>query len=212
MSMERKDKVKCPKCGHMQDFVIWHSLNGDIDPDAKQQLLDGSLFRFECEECGHNSSVNYAMLYHDMANRVMVHYVSEDSVEQAKATMNDAENKFSFVMTGYRRRIVTDQNALREKAIIFDCGLDDRVIEIIKLIFYVRACRQFPENDISAVYFLVSDDNKCILEFIGDNQMSAEVPPEMYEEIKSDFAERLDAAGDKELIIDAGWAAEIFKG
>ena len=44
MSMERKETVTCPECGQEQDFIVWHSLNGDLDPEAKQRLLDGTLF------------------------------------------------------------------------------------------------------------------------------------------------------------------------
>lgn len=63
-----------------------------------------------------------------MTNQVMVYFVDEESVEETLATMNEAEKKINLEMPGYRKRIVTDQNALREKAIIFDQKLDDRVI------------------------------------------------------------------------------------
>lgn len=211
MSMERKETITCPECGHTQDFIVWQTLNGDLNPDAKQQLLDGSLFSFECKKCGHKSNVDYGILYHDMTHKAMVYYVDEDSVEQTQATMVDVEKKIGFEMPGYRKRIVTDQNTLREKAIIFEHGLDDRVVEIIKLIYYANASKQFPEANITAVYFLIADD-KYILEFIGDRPLSAEIPVEMYEELKSDFAERLDAADGKEVLINVDWASEFLKG
>lgn len=209
MSMKRKETVTCPECGQEQDFVVWHSLNGDLDPEAKQRLLDGTLFHFECSNCGHRSNVNYGMLYHDMTNQVMVYYVDEDSVEETLATMNDVENKIG-PMPEYRKRIVTDQNALREKAIIFYQKLDDRVIEIIKLIYYSNACKQVPDANIDAVYFLVAD-GKYILQFVGDTPLSAEVPVEMYEEIKRDFAEQLAVAGDKDALVDLHWASDFLK-
>lgn len=209
MSMKRKETVTCPECGQEQDFVVWHSLNGDLDPEAKQRLLDGTLFHFECSNCGHRSNVNYGMLYHDMTNQVMVYYVDEDSVEETLATMNDVENKIG-PMPEYRKRIVTDQNALREKAIIFDQKLDDRVIEIIKLIYYSNACKQVPDANIDAVYFLAAD-GKYILQFVGDTPLSAEVPVEMYEEIKRDFAEQLAVAGDKDALVNLHWASDFLK-
>lgn len=210
MSMEHKESITCPECGQKQDFIVWHSLNGDLDPEAKQRLLDGTLFHFKCDNCGHRSNVNYGMLYHDMTNQVMVYFVDEDSVEETLETMNDTEGKIGIPMPEYRKRIVTDQNALREKAIIFDQKLDDRVIEIIKLIYYSNASKQVPDANIDAVYFLVADD-KYILQFIGDKTLSAEVPVEMYEKIKSDFAERLENAGDKEALVDMHWASEFLR-
>ena len=100
---------------------------------------------------------------------------------------------------------------MREKAILFEHGLDDRVVEIIKLFYYANACEQFPEANITAVYFGVAD-GKYILEFIGDSPLRAEIPVEMYEELKRDFAEQLEAAGDKEVLINPDWASEFLKG
>jgi len=210
MSMERKETITCPECGHTQDFIIWQTLNGDLDPEAKQQLLDGTLFRFECNKCGHKSNVDYGILYHDMMHQAMIYYVDENSVEQAIESMYGAEDKMGIEMPGYRKRVVTDQNALREKAIIFEHELDDRVIEIIKLFYLANASKQFPEAKIKEVYFLVTD-GKYILEFIGDRPLSAEVSTSMYDSIKTDFAERLESAGNKEPVINISWASAFLK-
>lgn len=146
-----------------------------------------------------------------MTQQVMVYYVDEDSVEQTKEIMLDVENKIGFEMPGYRHRIVTDQNALREKAIIFEHGLDDRIIEIIKLLYYTNANKQFPEVNITAIYFFMAED-KFILQFIGDSPLSVEIPIEMYEKIKNDFTKQLEAAGDKEALINIDWALDLIKG
>ncbi|MBQ7541573.1 MAG: CpXC domain-containing protein [Clostridia bacterium] len=211
MSMRQKKTITCPKCAHVQDYVVWQSLNGDLDPEAKQQLLDGTLFRFECSKCGQKIMVNYGMLYHDMSNKAMVFFVDKGSVDEALATMRDNEQRFGMGKAGYHQRIVTDQNALREKAIIFDQKLDDRVIEIIKLFCYPNAVKRAPDANIRSVYFMAAD-GKYSLEFIGDKSFSAELPAGMYERIKDGFEEQLNAAGDKEARIDSRWASEFLKG
>lgn len=211
MSRQSKKTITCPECGEVNEFIIWQSLNGDMDPEAKQQLLDGTLFGFECKKCGHKSSVSYPILYHDMKNEAMVYYVDEDSVEKTQAIMSDTENKTGPEMSGYRKRIVTDQNALREKAIIFEHGLDDRIIEIIKLLYYFNATEKFPDANITAIYFLVAD-GKFILEFFGDNTLSAEIPISMYDNVKKKYADRLEAAGNTESIINLDWARAFLNG
>ncbi len=211
MSMECKETYICPECGHEQECTVWHSLNGDMDPEAKQQLLDGTLFLSECSNCGHKSNLNYMLLYHDMTNQVMVYYVDEESVNETLETMKNSQKQFGMDMSGYRNRIVTDQNSLREKAIVFDNGLDDRIVEIIKLIYYINAEDQFSDAKINAVYFLIAD-GKYILEFIGDKPLSAEVPVELYDKIKHDFAERLESVGNEDFFVDLHWASEIMKG
>lgn len=211
MSMERKESITCPECGTENDFLVWQSLNGDLDPEAKQRLIDGTLFDFKCKKCGHESKVNYPILYHDMTHNVMVHCVPEEDVEKAYKEFVESENAFGIKLPKYTKRIVTNHNSLREKAIIFEHGLDDRVIEIIKLFYYANASKQFPEANIRDVFFLVVD-GKFILEFIGDKPLSAEISDGMYDRIKADFAEKLEASEDDDVIINIGWASKILKG
>lgn len=159
MSKERKEIVTCPKCNKESDYIIWESLNGDLDPEAKKELMDGTLFQFNCPHCGHQCNVDYGMLYHDMAHQVMVYYVSEDSVEKTQKMFSDIDGKIGIPMPGYRKRIVTNQNALREKAIIFENELDDRVIELIKIFYLANAQERFPDANVEAAFFLIHDGN-----------------------------------------------------
>lgn len=47
MSLRRKKTVACPKCNKESDYLFWESLNGDLDPEAKTQLIDGTFFQFK---------------------------------------------------------------------------------------------------------------------------------------------------------------------
>lgn len=60
MSVPRKEAVTCPHCGKETDIIIWESLNADLNPKEKQQLLDGTLFRFTCD-CGYTAGVDSAL-------------------------------------------------------------------------------------------------------------------------------------------------------
>ena len=73
MSLRRKKTVACPKCNKESDYLFWESLNGDLDPEAKTQLIDGTFFQFKCPYCGHECKVDYGMLYHDMAHQTMIY-------------------------------------------------------------------------------------------------------------------------------------------
>ena len=96
------------------------------------------------------------------------------------------------MIPGYRKRIVTNQNALREKAIIFENELDDRVVELIKLLYLLDVQDKFPEVNIVEGYFLVLE-GKYIIEFIGEKFLKAEIPLDLYKSIENNFAERLAA-------------------
>ena len=209
MSKERIEKITCPKCGQEIEMVIWDRLNGDLDPEAKAQLLNGTLFRFKCSKCGHESNLQYSILYHDMKNSAMVYFVHPDAVEQTIQELTEMEEKLPVKMEGYRKRVVCDQNALREKAILFDNGVDDRVAEIIKLIYLANAHKQFPDNEITAAYMMI-EDGKMWIQFFSQEPLSAEIPAEIYEKISKDLAAKLDAAGNDDFVVDLDWAKKLL--
>lgn len=113
-------------------------------------------------------------------------------------------------MDGYRKRVVCDHNTLREKAIIFDNGLDDRVVEIIKLMYMANAAKQFPDNPVDAIYMMVMD-GKMSLHFMAKEPMSCDISSDLYEKISKDFASRIDAAGDDAFVVDLEWAKEALR-
>lgn len=150
---------------------MWQSLNNVLNPDEARQLLDGTLFEYHCPRCGAVTPVFYACLYHDMERHAMVQLVGEGSLDDARAMLDRlrADGHISEMINAahYRQRIVTDQNELREKALIFRDELDDRTIETLKalicetdvgdgqvpedaLLFYLR-CRR-PETLELAAY------------------------------------------------------------
>ncbi len=74
MSLESKTDVQCPKCGHTQTVTIWRTLNADISPDAREDLLAGRLNVFQCERCDCQVGLVVPLLYHDMGRQFMVQY------------------------------------------------------------------------------------------------------------------------------------------
>ena len=209
MSLERVGKVTCPECNHENEAVFWDSLNGDLDPEAKAQLLNGTLFQFRCAKCGYESFLNYPMLYHDMKNCAMVYYVRPDDIEKTIQEALEAEKKLPIKMDGYRKRVVCNQNSLREKAIIFDSGLDDRVIEVIKLLYYTNAKRQFPDNNIEAVYIMIKDGNMSV-QILADTPLYADIPAEVYDDMCKQVAANLKVVGDDAFIVDMEWAKRVL--
>lgn len=209
MSMERIETIICPKCGQENKIIVWDSLNGDLDPEAKEKLLNGTLFRFKCTKCGYESNVEYNLLYHDMKNNVMVYLVHPDVVDKTIQEMINLEKTLPVKMRGYKKRVVCDQNELREKAIIFDNGLDDRVVEIIKFIYLIKVQQQFPEKVIEAVYMMFSDEKMTLHFFMGETKV-IDIPKELYDGICKDFEEKLKEVGDSDFIVNINWVKKIL--
>lgn len=77
-----------------------------------------------------------------MEDRIMIYYVQNEEDYESACNMFSGEDMpeiFENLMAEkYLYRIVTSPGELREKIIIFDNGLDDRVIEIAKIFTLVR--------------------------------------------------------------------------
>lgn len=77
MSRSRVEKVHCPNCDAENHILIWESLNTKLNPKETKQLLDGTFFVFECNQCNYKTLMDYAILYHDMENMCMIYYVEK---------------------------------------------------------------------------------------------------------------------------------------
>lgn len=209
MAKNKEKTTTCPFCGHEQKYTAWSNISSILNPEVKEQLLKGMLFRIKCENCGKENLVNYDVTYSDIPHNVVIRYThkTEEETQPQKILAFDG-SMMDMEIPGCRKRTVTDQNTLREKAIIFENGLDDRIIEIIKLMYLFDINESYPEANIMDVFFSVRD-GKYVLEFLGNKMFSTEVAPEVYSGIKSDFAAKLIAAGDSSNI-DISWASAFL--
>lgn len=136
MPLKNTQKIKCPDCGTEGEFTIWQSINTKLNPQAKEDLLSGKLFAYTCPECRKVHYINYGLLYHQMEKQLMIYYAiskeDEKEILDSFAKMENGDMLPGMESTDYTCRVVHSQNQLREKAYIFDIGLDDRVVEIIE--------------------------------------------------------------------------------
>ena len=155
MSMPREETVKCPKCGEENTFTCWQSINTEMD-FAIPDIISGKLFEVTCKKCGHTAQVHYPMLFNDMIHGVMINYVMPEAVEEAVRVVDYMRERMDFC----RFRIVTSQTDLREKTAIFDAGLDDRVVELLKLLIMANIQDQVKDRGVHGVYY-VPATNPC---------------------------------------------------
>lgn len=198
MSIPHKQTVKCPKCGEEIEFTLWQSINTEMN-FAIPDIISGKLFEVECKKCGYKTHVNYPMLFNDMIHNVMIYSVAPDSTEETEKALDSLKKMYPG-----RTRIVTDQSTLREKTAIFDAGLDDRVTEILKLIIMAQLQEQLSGKELVGVFFVPGDEPKFEIAF-KDGSGYVPVTKEMYENLASQFNDKL-SAGDDEYYIDQDWA------
>ena len=161
MSTPSPISITCAGCGATPQFTAWESLNVTLDPNQKDALLKGELTRFTCDECGWSGQVVHPLLYHDMQQQFMVWLTPDGGKRDADTA------RFPGSMPDYRFRRVADLNELREKVYLFDEGLDDRQMEVLKLIVELRSAQT--EDRVTGPLFYseqaVDDEGQPVIRF-----------------------------------------------
>lgn len=216
MSLKNTQKIKCPDCGIEGDFTIWQSINTKLNPQAKEELLSGKLFAYTCPKCKKVHYVNYGLLYHQMEKQLMIYYaISKEDEKEILDTFDKMENGDmlpGMESTDYTLRVVHSQNQLREKAYIFDIGLDDRVVEIMKVMTVAHLSQTNPDLEVGDIFLEITKGKpeRFVIRLkngvLGNSPFSQKV----YDAVKAEY---IDSKGDgkRDYIVDMNWAVECLK-
>lgn len=116
----------CPKCTQPQVFTLYRSVNVTLNPELKGPLLQQQLTRHVCTACQETITLGIELLYHDMTKGQMIQIEFEDVPERRDFVMGP--------LLEYQLRKVGSMQALIEKICISDNELDDRVMEVLKVV------------------------------------------------------------------------------
>jgi hypothetical protein len=122
-------------------------------PQVRAAILDGTFHVFGCPGCGARARLEKLLAYTDFPRRHWMTVLPPDELLRWRAWQQFARRSFVAVTEeraapviramapSFRPhlRIVFGLGALREKLLVFDAGLDDRVLELVKLELFVRA-------------------------------------------------------------------------
>lgn len=218
MSLNAKQNVKCPKCAQMSEVTVWNSITVKDSADLKKDLLSGKVNMFHCPSCSHTALMPTPMLYHDEEKRLMISF-SPCSDELLKMQLFDNVQKTSKdsgeleKLEGYNLRFTADYNELLEKILIFDNSLNDKTIEVLKLMILSqdleksqnRVCR-FGKKEGGALEFMIYD--------MSEHQTyTSSVPEETYNTIHTQLIQ----SGMKTYsfgweMVDASYATKLLNG
>ena len=131
MSKVSVKPFSCPSCGCKGEFRMYDSVNVSLDPKLRDKVLSGEIFNWTCPQCGKEISLRHNLLYHDMNKEFQVYY-SPTECDSINSMINDMLTKYP----GMRKtnRTVDSLNALKEKILIFEEGLNDIAIELSKAV------------------------------------------------------------------------------
>lgn len=169
MSLNTGQSVKCPKCGQLSKTTVWSSITVKDSPDLKRDLLEGRINIFRCPNCGERGLMPQPLLYNDEDGRLLIAFSpAEDDLTKRRLfeKLQDASRESGELerYEGYNLRFVSDYNSMLEKLLIFDSGLNDKAIEVLKLLILwdepekseQRRCR-FGKAESGEMEFMVQD-------------------------------------------------------
>ena len=167
-------EVSCSRCKQSRELQVYDSINVGEHPELKAQVLDGSLFVWECPYCGGRNLLRRQLLYHDPSERLMVWLTcgSEDLEAHVREAYGGVDQ-----LRGYTLRFVDDAGSLIEKVKVFDSGLDDIVMEMTKYVtrMEVAAGQKERAEEIQQATFrflkLDGPDNEITLAYPLDGSM-----------------------------------------
>lgn len=218
MSINIKQSVKCPNCAQMSDVTVWSSITVKDSVDLKSDLLAGKVNMFKCPSCEHVALMPHPMLYHDEEKKLMISFSPTNDVvikEQMFSEIKETSKNSGELekLEGYNLRFITEYNELLEKVLIFDNELDDKTIEVIKLMILSqevdkseqRTCR-FGKVCDDGIEFMIHD-------FIENQVYTSTVPKSSYDTVYNSLIE----SGMKPYsfdweIVDSTYATRLLNG
>ncbi|MDU9376401.1 hypothetical protein McpSp1_10150 [Methanocorpusculaceae archaeon Sp1] len=140
-----EDSIICPDCGHEQQITICPSVNVTTDPELREKVLSGEIFLFTCDECGCTGFAGHPFVYEDKetAGGFLI-YLEPDCPDRIVGVDGDIADQ--VIYREKPMRLVADLNALKEKIFIFEADLDDRVMELFKMLTLTKLSSDNPDQ------------------------------------------------------------------
>ena len=200
------EELECPKCGHKHSLKKYKVINVTEKAKLKEDIMKNRLFQFSCEECEYMAPLTYDSLYIDSQRNVMI-YMAPVMNAEIKAELTELEQEKAET-----KRLVDNINDLKEKIMIADNHLDDRVIEIIKIMYLNQIKKEMEDDTLLNILFDYSRDNYCFLVFFQKKGIG-KIPltREFYRQIEDKYKDAIkEHSTDSFMKVDMEWAGKIL--
>ncbi len=161
MSTQINKDVSCPHCGAAVKTQMWPGIDAQENPELRAHILDETLFDWKCPACGYEAQFIYPCLYHDRTLEYMI-YVVPNGNDCALQSVNVGESFPQF--NNMNKRVVSSLAELKEKILIYEAGLNDLAVELVKLALSDVAEKKHGRT-VDAGYFYSVDKEAGRIEF-----------------------------------------------
>ena len=157
MTTWKMEEMACPRCGKKHNIKKYEIINALEKPDIKQDILQNRIFYFQCDECKLMAPLTYPSFYLDSKKKLMI-LLAPVIENEEKELMNQWKKE-----KGFRKRWVDNINDLKEKIMIAENHLDDRVIELVKVEYLRQLEKEMKDDTLMNILFDYSGNEYCFL-------------------------------------------------
>ena len=139
MAIFHHHTIQCV-CGEKLSVPLADSINVKRSPDARDRILRGELHRAFCTACHRQITVEKPFYYTDLTRNTLFKVFPRGERYRWKETSRELDRASSFIpaavadVEGRTLRVIFGMDELREKLVAQDAQLDDRVLELFKVL------------------------------------------------------------------------------
>ena len=195
-------EIRCLHCRRHFNVREYQKVELPRQQELIPYILDGSIFEFECPYCREEHTVLIDQDEFVIENQLKKYriYYSDSEFDSGVKLMQvshglgiTSEEEKDFVLEvreldeqGYRIRFETSYSAAVEKMVIFEAGLNDVAIELMKA--YMELEYEF-DKEFDCLVFIDDQDRAFIGVQDGRPVFAVEFDEEEYEAVLEEFAE-----------------------
>jgi hypothetical protein len=203
-----EEEMRCPRCGQGKLVKRYKVINASEKPAMKKEILKNHIYYFECDNCDLAAPLTYPSVYLD-SKKKLAFVLSPEMEEETKKLFEELG-----ALKGYKKRYVDNINDLKEKIIIAEHRLDDRVIELVKIEYIRQMEKQMKDDTLMNILFDYSGPEMFLMVFF-EKKGIGRIPlnHEFYRQVETQYASYLGTVKEKGFEkIDMEWAGNlIFK-
>jgi hypothetical protein len=201
LSITHKEILTCV-CGYQHIEMIVKSLNAGRHPHLRDQVLERTLHRFECPSCARRVVIDSDFFWFDFHRKEFIGVFPAGMRARAAECEKVLSSAFEFTMReyapgfiksyseGFFVRTVFGVEELREKIVAHGAGLDDVVLEMVKLELFAVHPELIDRGVVSFRLDSFFDDGSLVLlpeaydgELMGDPPIGIGARREIYDAI-----------------------------
>ena len=201
----------CPECGAAGEKKIKGRERFEGNADRKQAIISGEYFEWQCPGCDKRFFINSPFLYYDAQKAFMVYFVPgyKETFYKIPTVVRTDKN---YDTHGSRLRMVSGFTSFVEKIRIFETGLDDRIVEMIKLL-YINMHIQDSGEKVYDMVFENADENGDLYfgVYLESEDYEQLIPKSVLDNTTAEFSSMLPPeVHDGFTVVDQSWVAKVM--